>query len=163
MSIDGPGREELRILAERLKDAGSEGKGFRRELMKQMEAAAQPLAAEIGNLEHLKPYLPDRYAAVLAADLNVSTQRIFAGSNPRVSVVAKAREHKRKVALFEDGIINHPFFAQGPRRSWDWVNGQTAGMKPGFFTDPCEDAIPDIREHVLEAMAETARKITSGL
>ena len=163
MSIDGPGREELRILAERLKDAGSEGKGFRRELMKQMEAAAQPLAATIADPPRLKPYMPDRYAAVLAADLAVSTQRIFAGSNPRVSVVAKGREHKRKVALTEDGIINHPFFAQGPRRTWDWVNGQTAGMTPGWFSDPCEEAIPDIREHVLEAMAETGRKITGGL
>ena len=162
MSIDGPGREELRILAERLKDAGNEGKGFRRELMDQMDAAAQPLARKIDDEARLKPYMPDRYAAVLAKDLNVSTQRIFAGSSPRVSVVAKGRVHKRKVALTEDGIINHPFFAQGPRRTWDWVNGQTAGMKPGWFSDPCEDAVPDIREHVLEAMAETARKITDG-
>jgi hypothetical protein len=35
-------------------------------------------------------------------------------------------------------------------------------MKPGFFSDPCKKAAPDIREKVLEAMAETSRKITGG-
>ena len=162
MSIDGPGREQLRTLAARLKDAGSEGQGLRRELMDQMDAAAQPLADKIPDKARLRPYLPDRYADVLADDLAVSTQRIFAGASPRVSVVAKGRVHKRKVQLTEDGIINHPVFAQGPRRRWDWVSGQTAGMRPGWFSDPCENAVPDIREHVLEAMRITERKITDG-
>jgi len=161
MSIEGPGREQLRELAARLKDAGDEGKGFKRELMKQLTEAAEPLAREIASVEHLKPYMPDRYAGVLAADLGVTTQRLF-GASPRISVVAKAREHKRKIALIEDGVINHPIFAQGLRKTWDWVNGQTAGMRPGFFSDPCEKAAPEIREHVLEAMDETARKITGG-
>ena len=162
MPIDGPGREQLRTLAARLKDAGTEGQGFKRELLKQMNEAAQPLAREIASLAHLEPYMPDRYAGVLAADLAVSTQRIFSG-NPRVSVTAKARKRKRKIRLIEDGVIVHPVFAQGPRRKWNWKNGrQTAGMKPGFFSDPCEKAAPDIRDHVLEAMAETARKITDG-
>jgi hypothetical protein len=121
---------------------------------------------------------------VLAADLAVSTQRLLSGSSPRVSIVAKGRVHKRKVQLIEDGVINHPVFARGWRQrprhvrpealarklvvpvshlsGWTWENGQTGGMKPGFFSDPCEKAAPDIREHVLEAMAETARKITDG-
>jgi hypothetical protein len=161
MSVDGPGREQLRALAARLKEAGDEGKGFKRELMRQLDEAAQPLAKKIAGVEHLKPYMPDRYAEVLAADLAVTTQRLF-GASPRVSVVAKAREHKRKIRIIEDGLINHPVYAQGRRRSWTWVNGQTAGMRPGFFSDPCEEAVPDIREHALEAMAETARKITDG-
>lgn len=162
MSIDGPGREELRALAARLKDAGEEGKGFRRELMKQLDEAAKPLAKEIASLTHLKPYMPDRYAGVLAGDLGVTTQRLFSG-NPRISIVAKAKVHRRKIRRVNDGLLMHPVFAQGVRRSWTWVKEpQTDGMKAGFFSDPCEKAVPDIREHALTAMAETARKITDG-
>jgi hypothetical protein len=159
VSADGP--EQLRALAARLKDAGDEGKGLRRALANQLGEAAKPLAREIASVAHLRPYMPDRYAAVLAPDLSVTTQRLFSG-DPRVSVVAKGRTRKRKVRLLDDGVITHPVFAQGPRRKWNWKNGrQTAGMKRGFFSDPCEKAAPDIRDHVLKAMAETARKITA--
>jgi hypothetical protein len=159
VSIDGPGREQLRTLAARLKEAGDQGKGFRRELMHQLDEAAQPLARQIADPAHLRSYMPNRYAAVLADDLTVRTQRLLAGSNPRVSVVAKARVHKRKLAVLERGEINHPVFAQGPRRTWDWVNGQTDGMRPRFFADPCEQAVPDIRDHMLEAITVTLERI----
>jgi len=162
VSIDGPGREQLRELALRLKDAGEEGKGFRRELMTQIDKAAQPLARKIASLEHLKPYMPDRYAAALAEDISVRAQKIFAAS-PRVTVSCRTRgERRRKVRLLDAGFINHPVFGRGPRDEWDWWNGQTGGMKPGFFTDPCRGATPQIREKVLQALTETERKITGG-
>ena len=162
MSIDGPGREQLRVLAARLKEAGEEGQGFRRELMGQITAAAEPLTREISSLNHLMPYMPDRYAGVLAADISVTAQRIFA-RNPRVSVRCKTSgPHHRKVRHLDSGLINHPVYAEGPRETWEWVNNQTGGMKPGFFTVPCVKAAPAIREHVLAAMDETARKITSA-
>ena len=163
MSVDGPGREQLRTLAARLKEAGTEGQGLRRELLKQMDEAAKPLAREIASVPHLAPYMPDRYAAVLAGDLAVSTQRILAGNSPRVSIVARGRVHKRKVARVEDGLLMHPVFAQGARRTWTWLKvPQTDGMKPGFFAEACEAAAPDIRDHVLKAMSETAGKIADG-
>lgn len=163
MSIDGPGREQLRELAARLKDAGTEGQGFRRKLVKQIDAAAQSLVREIADPVRLRPYMPDRYADVLAADLTVSTQRLFAGPSPRVSIVAKGREHKRKVQQVEDGLLMHPVFARGPRRRWTWLKEpQTAGMRPGWFSDPCEAAVPDIRDHIIEAIEETDAEITSG-
>jgi hypothetical protein len=156
MPIDGPGREQLRTLAARLKEAGDEGRGFRRELMKQIGDAAQPLVHEIANLPHLRAYMPPRYAEVLAADLDVVAQRIFA-SNPRVSIRAKARDRRRKVRQLDAGILQHPLY--GNRERWF---RQTDGMRPGFFSDPCKKATPQIREHVLAAMTETERKITRG-
>jgi hypothetical protein len=159
VSIDGPGREQLRILAARLKEAGEEGQGFRRELMSQITDAAAPLAREIASPDHLGQYMPTRYAGVLAGDISVTAQRIFAG-NPRISVRAKGRAHKRKVRPLDDGRLSHPVFAEGPRAGWKWVT-QTDGVTAGFFTVPCHDAAPDIRAHVLAAMDETARKIVS--
>lgn len=163
MSVGGPGREQLRTLAERLKEAGDEGRGFRRELMKAIDEAAQPLARQIASLEHLKPYMPDRYAAILAAGIGVRAQKILAGASPRVSVSCRTLgEHRRKVRHLDAGLINHPVFARGPRDEWDWINNQASGMTPGFFTDPCEKAAPQVREKVLQALTETARKITRG-
>ena len=150
------GAEQLRALGARLKEAGDEGKGFRRELMNQLTEAAKPLVREIADPAHLKPYMPDRYAVVLAGDLSVGAQRILT-SNPRVSIQAKSRVRRRKVRQLDAGVIQHPLF--GDRKHW---YKQTGGMRPGFFTDPCEKAAPDIREHVLAALTETERKIADG-
>jgi len=161
MSIDGPGREKLRLVAARLKEAGDEGKGLKRELQKNITKAAEPLARKIADEEHLKPYLPDRYAKVLAKDLGVRVVNRFAGGNPAVQVRAQAREHKRKVARLDAGTINHPIYARGARREWTWSNYQTGGMRAGFFSDPCKQATPPIRAKVLQALTETGRKITA--
>lgn len=150
----------LGLLAGRLKEAGDTG--LKRELQKRIREAAQPLAREIASLGHLEPYMPDRYAAVLSEDLTVRVTNRFSGTNPGVMVRAQARERKRKVALLDKGVINHPVYAQGLRRTWSWSNNQTGGMKAGFFTDPCRRATPQIRSQVLQAMTDTARKITGS-
>ncbi len=153
-----PGAVQLHALAARLRAAGTQGQGLRRELMKAITEAARPLAEEISSVGHLEPYMPDRYAAVLAADLSVRAKRSFSG-DPVISVRAQAREHKRKVAMLDAGTINHPVWAQGPRKTWRWSNHQTGGMKAGFFTDPCRDAAPQIRAKVMQALTDTARQI----
>jgi hypothetical protein len=150
----------LALLAARLKEAGKQG--LKRELQKNIRDAAQPLAEKIASLGHLEPYMPDRYAAVLAEDLGVRVQNRFSGTSPGVMVRAQARERKRKVARLDVGLINHPVYARGARATWSWSNNQTGGMKAGFFTDPCRDATPQIRSKVLEAMTDTARKITGS-
>lgn len=154
------GSADLHRIAARLREAGKDGQGLRKELMKALTDAAEPLARKISDVEHLRPYLPDRYAAVLAADLSVRVAGRF-GADPRIEVRAKARDHKRKIALLDDGFINHPVYAQGPRRGWNWQNRQTGGMRPGFFADACRDARPDVRAKVMQALAETAKQITS--
>lgn len=150
---------ELRDLAARLRAAGTEGKGLRRALLKAITDAAKPVADEIGSLSNLDEHLPDRYAAVLAGDLKVTVSSSLSG-DPKVSITARAKDRKRKVAILEQGVITHPVYAQGPRRKWNWKNGrQTGGMKPGFFTDPAKAAAPDVRDKVIQALSDTARQI----
>ena len=156
MSIDGPGRDQLRLVTARLKDAGDQGQGFRKELLRQINEAAKPLVRQISDAAHLRPYMPNRYAEVLASDLSVSAQRILA-KDPRVSIRCKGREHRRKVKQLDAGLIQHPLY--GDREHWF---RQTSGMKAGFFTDPCEKATPQVREHVLSALTETIMRITDG-
>ena len=156
------GGADLSRLAARLREAGDGGKGLRRELIKAIEEAAKPLADKIGSLEHLKPYLPDRYAAVLAGDLKVGVLKSLSG-DPKVTIRAQAREHKRKVRRLDEGLLMHPVFAQGLRKTWTWLKEpQTAGMRPGFFADPCKESAPDVRDQLMRALHETARKIAGG-
>jgi len=151
--------ERLRLLGERLRAVGTEGQGLRRELMKAVTEAAKPLAREIADVEHLKPYMPDRYAAVLAADLNVSSQKILS-RNPQISVRARGRQHKRKVEWLNQGNINHPVYARGPRKTWRWENRQVKGMRRGFFDDAVGDVAPELRAQVMKALEEVYRQVT---
>jgi hypothetical protein len=156
------GAEQLRLLSARLRAAGTEGQGLRRALYRAIDAAARPLAEEIGSTAHLDPYLPNRYAAVLASDLTVTVSK-RGTVNPAVTIRARGRVRRRQVVALEGGRMRHPVFADAKesRRDWRWVN-QTAGLKPGFFTDPCRQAAPRIRDEILAAMHDTGQKITGG-
>jgi hypothetical protein len=168
VGVTGP--QAFGILADHLKAAG-EG-GLRRELYKAINDAARPLAREISRVEHLKPYLPDRYAAVLAEGLSVSVSKL-AGANPAIRLRATAakdgRRRSRHVARINEGILRHPVFGTEAQtaahiaaggsghhgRGWTWVSQE---VRPGFFTDPTEAAVPEIRQQIVAAMAETVRK-----
>lgn len=156
-----PARDDLSRIAAHLREAGTGGRGLRRELQKALTESARPIAEKISDVEHLKPYLPDRYAAILSDDLKVSVSKSFSG-DPKITLVAKGRERKRKVVLFNRGLINHPVYARGEdRKKWNWSNRQAGGMKAGFFDDAVRDAAPELRERVMAALTETVRKITA--
>src|SRR5258708_5773924 len=152
MPVTGYG--DLLALSARLRQMGPAGQGLRRELLKSINDAAVPLAREIGSFQYLAPYMPGRYAAVLASDIEVTAAKNL-GAEPSVRIRAKGRVKKRKVVRLNEGFLTHPLY--GDREHWFT---QTGGMRPGFFFDPAEKAAPAIRDKVLGAMAETARKIT---
>lgn len=153
------GIADFKALSDRLKEAGETG--LRRELYKAIDKGARELTDEIKSAEHLKPYMPDPYAEVLAADLSV---RIFkrSGRDPHLTVRAEGRTKKRKlVQLDERGVLVHPVFGRGLRKDWIWRD-QFSHVRQGFFSDPVNHAAPQIREKILAAMRETARKLTTG-
>ena len=119
------GAADFAALSRRLKEAGETG--LRRELYKAISKAAEGLVTEISSLEHLKPYMPDRYAAVLASDLSVKAFK-RGGENAHVTLRAESRApRKRKlVQLDERGVLVHPVFGKGGggtglhRKDWIW-------------------------------------------
>lgn len=156
MPVGGPGPYQLRLLSKRLREAGTEGQGLRRELYKAINEAARPLAAQIKSAENLRSHMPNKYADVLAADLNVSAGK-RGGRDPGVTIRARTgKGHKRKVGLLDQGVIVHPVY--GNREHWV---KQTRGMHPGFFDDPAKKAAPQIRKQVGQAMSVVAKRITS--
>ena len=153
------GTADFAELSARLKEAGATG--LRRELYKAIDKSAQDLAREIKSAQHLYPYLPNHYADTLSADLSVSVYK-RSGRDPHITIRAEGRAHKRKlVQLDERGMLVHPVFARGPRRGWTW-RPQFRSVRQGFFTDPVEEAVPQIRKRIEGAMRETARKLTTG-
>ncbi len=154
------GQRQLYELSRRLRDAGTEGQGLRRQLRKVVGEAAKPLVAEIGSTSHLNDYLPDRYAEVLAADLKVTASQ-RGTVNPAVTVIARPRVKHRQLHFIEAGFLRHPVYAREgtPRRSWTWRN---QAVRARFFADACEEARPQIRDEVLTAMHDIGEKITGG-
>jgi hypothetical protein len=154
--LDGAGRE-FATLAANLRLVGEEE--LRRELFKAISDAAQPLAQKVSNAAHLYPYMPDRYADVLAGDLAVTVSKRTGGSEVGVFLRAKGRHRDRQVRVLNEGFLRHPVFADAgsPRRSWRWKT-QTGGMRAGFFTDPTEAAGPAVRRQILQAMHRIAER-----
>ena len=150
------GAAEFAALSRRLKDAGETG--LRRSLYTAIGDAAKPLAQKIGSDDHLRSYMPNRYAGVLSDDMSVKISRLT-GKNPGVSIRAKGRVRDRHVARLNAGILMHPLF--GDRERW-FAQTLGKGMRPGFFDDPAKESAPDVRKAILAAMHETAEKITSG-
>lgn len=152
VDVEVRGQYQLRLLSARLREAGEEGQGLRRELFKAINEAAKPLAAEVQDVNHLDAYLPNRYAATLAADMTVGTQKKF-GKNPSVAIRARGRAHRRKLKQLDDGTLHHTLW--GNRQHW-----YRQHVQPGFFSEAARQQAPAIRDQVLGAMAETGRKIT---
>jgi len=147
------GAQAFQILAAHLKEAG-EG-GLRRELSKAVRDGVKPAADQVKSVSHLRQYMPDRYADILARDLVVHTR---AGIGSGVNVIARAPtlgRGGRKIRQRDEGRITHPLF--GDRQHW-YV--QTAGMEPRFFEDPLERAAPQIRDSLLHAMDHVADELT---
>jgi hypothetical protein len=133
---------------------------LRRELYKAISDAAAPLAREIKDPAHLRDYMPNRYADVLAVDLTVTTHKRTGAAEPGVTVFARAPTFGRggrKVAQRNRGVITHPEWGQGPRRTWRW-SVQERGMRPGFFGNPAQAAAPQVRKAIIAAVARVERK-----
>lgn len=153
------GTADFAALSARLKEAGATG--LRRELYRAIDKGARELTDQIKSTQHLDPYMPDNYARTLASDLSVRVYK-RSGRDPHLTVRAEGRTKKRKlVQLDERGILVHPVFGRGDRRDWTW-RAQFRSVRQGFFSDPVQQAAPQIREKILAAMRETARKLTTG-
>lgn len=162
MPVEGPGPQQLRDLSLRLRAMGTQGQGLRRELYKAINDSAKPFAAKISAVAYLDPYMPNRYAGVLASDLAVTAVK-RGGQSANVSIRVRGRVRRRQVQTLNAGLIRHPVFAREgtPRRDWEWKT-QTGGMVAGFFTDAVREAAPGIRDDVQQAMADVAAKITGN-
>jgi len=141
---------ELAAVSARLKAIG-DGGGLTRELSKQVGEAVRPVPDAIR--AGLKPRLPNRYADVLDADLSLRRSSNTTVTGMQVTLTARAGT--RRIARLDRGILAHPLY--GMRRHW-----YDQPVEPGWFTRPAEDALPQVRDAIEQALAEVKRKAEGG-
>lgn len=149
--LSGASRE-FADLAKNLRLVGADE--LRAELYKAVSDAAKPISQEIRS--GLDAYMPNPYAAVLAADLSLTTTK-RTGTDPGVQIRARGRVKQRKVQRLDAGSLWHPVWARGPRSAWHWAY-QTSHVRAGFFTNPAERSAPQVRDQILSAMHRIAEK-----
>lgn len=153
MSVDIriQGADQLEALAKALKAAGNNE--LRKELLAGIRAAAKPTVADVK--ANLGAHLPRRggFAAIMARS-SIGVRTRTSGQNTGVRIQAKHSKHD--LVAIDRGILRHPVFGNRDR----WV---TQTIVPGLVSNPIEDAKPRIRTGVLEAMENTARKITRSV
>jgi len=138
---------QLEAAAFRLRRAG-EG-DLARELAAAMRRGVQPVPGRIR--DGLKPHLPNRYAADLAATVDIRTAVRNSGGDAVVSVYAKPRAQSRRLRRLDAGQLTHPLW--GDREHW-----YTQQVEPGWFTGPCQDAEPRVRAELEKALDDVAAK-----
>lgn len=151
------GSHELERVARDLKAAD---KTLIVKLRKNLDKATDPTKKAI--IVGLPVYLPNRYAAILAKAARFRTSVKTTGRDVSVRLVmtASGKKFPRKIEKMNNpGILRRPAWPRGPRSTWKWKDQR---VRPGLFDNPVEDSRGRIRRDVLQAMHETAQKITRG-
>jgi len=152
---------ELEAIAFRLRRAGDED--LARELTRAMRDAVDPVPGEIR--AGLRSHLPNRYADTLNADLDIKIIARSGGADAdaAVAVYAQTRGKGRKLRRLDAGLLTHPLF--GDREHWYTQEGGAGtgpGMHSGWFTSPCEDAAPRVRDGLEQALGDVAARAAGG-
>ena len=141
---------ELEALAFRLRRAGDGD--LIRAVTRAMRDAVIPVQDEIR--AGLKPKLPDRYAAVLEADVRLGVNVRTGSSDPGVAITGQATGKARKLRNLDAGRLTHPLF--GDREHW--FTQEEPSVQPGWFTGPAEAAGPRVRAGIEKALEDVSNR-----
>lgn len=157
--IELRGLEDLARLSRALREAGTQGKGLRKELYAGLNRATKPVRKDLKDA--IAPSLPK--SGGLAAEVTKGARfsnSTKTGRDVGVRVVARGRRRRALQLATQQGLIQHPVFANASkgRSSWTWVT-QTAGIRRGLLNAAFQRDKPEARREVLRAIDETAKKI----
>ena len=116
-----------------------------------MHRSVDPVPGRIR--DGLKPKLPDRYAEVLDADLDIKVTVRNSGGDAvaRVTATTRGAAGRRRLRRLDRGTLEHPLWGDRSR----WFMQEVA---PGWFTGPPEDAAPRVRAALEQALRDVAAK-----
>ena len=147
--MSGAGQAQLVALTHRLREAGEQGKGLRRELLAGIRVAVKPVLDDVRvSAAEVLPKRGGLAARVAGSQFAVSS--LLSGNNARVRVVGKSGYN---IAGMNRGRLRHPVFGTKV-----WV---TQSVTPGWFDDPVRKAADaGMRDAVLAVVDSVARKVT---
>lgn len=133
------------------------------DLGKQLDKGVRRAAKHVEHAvrEDAPRYLPKGYEPVFIASM-VFTTSIRKSRDPSVTIRLRARGrrgHDRQVQNIERGLLRHPIFAKGPRSKWRWHEQH---VRPRFFTQPANKALPKVRDEIQQAIHQVAQNIMEG-
>ena len=152
---------DLAELAQNLRDIGETG--LRKELVTSIRHAADTIPPVVR--AQLKPRLPDRYAEILNADLDMGNYVHTSAYDVGVWAWARPRVKQRRLPRLDAGVLWHPVFADrtAPRRTWTWREQGLPSVRPGFFSGPVEDAEPRVRDDIIAAIGRVRDEVWKGV
>jgi hypothetical protein len=161
--VGGPGPDEMRLLAVRIRSADPVLKA---ELRKNMKAAAGPLVAKV---QQSILDMPSKHAGGLRKDVarTVTSQLSVQKTGVHLAIVSygtRMPEGMTNLPALMDAPTGwgHPVFERRLRRrfrrEWTWVRQRG---KPGWFEDTISGEAKALRQAAQDAMDATARKIGS--
>ena len=152
---------DLAELAQNLRDIGETG--LKRELVTSIRHAADSIPPAVRR--GLIPRLPNRYAAVLDADLDMGNYVHTSAADVGVWEYARPRVKQRRLPRLNAGVLWHPVFADrtAPRRTWTWREQGLPSVRPGFFSGPVEDATPRVRDDIEAAISRVRDEVWKGV
>ena len=151
------GAEEFVRLAANLKTADPV---LQKAMLRQIRDAGKPIAHDMK--AGIRAQLPNRgglASRAAGAPIGIRTR----ATGRQAGIRLQANGSKRSVtsrtlqSMDDSGSWRKPTFGHQP-----WTT-QTAGAVKGWFTEPAQEAKPEIQRKVMEAMQETARHITRGI
>jgi hypothetical protein len=159
--VGGPGPDEMRLLAGRIRAADPT---LKTELRKNMKAAAGPLVAKV---QQSILDMPSRHAGGLRKDVarTVTSQLSIQKTGVHLAIVsygARMPAGMTNLPALMDAPTGwgHPVFERHSRRRqrkhWTWVRQRG---KPGWFENTISGEAKTIRQAAQDAMDATARKI----
>jgi hypothetical protein len=155
VNVQIKGAEQLGDLAKRLKAEGESGKGMRTQMLRELRAAAKPLAEDAKRAVEALPTKPpqDRgLRAGIAKGVKVRTRTSGRQVGTRITVARfEGTNLPRKL---NKGTWRHPVFGT------DTYVTQT--IKPGWFDRTMRRGAPAVRRRAQRVLSDTAKRITRG-
>lgn len=149
MTVSGEGAAQLRVLAQRLKAAGAGG-GLRRELLRGIKAAADPVLGDVRTAAGAD--LPHRGG--LAARVAGSKFSVQVRTGVNTTGVRIRGQSAWNIAAMNRGVLRHPVF--GNRDVW-----VTQAIRPSWFDHPIEVKAEPVRLAVVAVVDDVTRRLES--
>jgi len=141
------GDEQLRRLAEKLREHGDEG--LKKELRSGLTKVARPLVKNVRKSALSR--LPKKGGlGRRVARSKITTSARTTGNSTGVTIVGRSGYD---ISSINRGRVRHLSFGHLP-----WHN---QSVRPGFWTDPLNEAAGPVRRELQQVMDDVAAKITS--
>lgn len=143
--VDIRGGEQFAAAARQLRA------GVRRDLRSELQGGLGSAAGTLVRAaqQNARETLPRRggYAARVADTTQFRVELHDSPRGPWLRITATGPDRR----LDQTGRLRHPVYARGPRDKWAWARKEQR-VRPGWFTRPMRDGVPDVRVELVMAV-----------